>query len=277
MSSRTFLNSLTLSASFTAIAVAMLTFPQIASAQTQAGPNGPEGTGVEEITVTGTNIRGAAPIGSHVATIDQADMEAIAPVSVSGVLAAMPQLSTSGTAPQGENSYTFYAPNIHNIAASASSSTLTVVDGMRIPGGGSQWAEADPNIIPVAALQRVEVLADGASSVYGSDAVSGVVNFITRKSFDGLLVDGQVGFGNSYQTDNADILWGTHWDNGNVYAAASYTFGTNIPLASRAFASMGNYTPVGGSNQDSASCSPASIHPTAPTAGSGSNYFLCRP
>jgi iron complex outermembrane receptor protein len=277
MKTRSFLNALALSASGTAIAVAMLMSPQAASAQTQTGPNGPEGTGVEEITVTGTNIRGAAPIGSHVATIDQQDMEAIAPVSVTGVLASMPQLSTSGTAPQGENSYTFYAPNIHNIAASASNSTLTVLDGMRIPGGGSQWAESDPNIIPVAALQRVEVLADGASSVYGSDAVSGVVNFITRKSFDGLQIDGQVGFGNSYQTDNADVIWGTHWDTGNVYAAASYTFGTNIPLASRAFASMGNFTPVGGSNQDSASCSPASIHPTAPVAGSGSSYFYAGP
>ena len=102
MKTRSFLNALALSASGTAIAVAMLMSPQAASAQTQTGPNGPEGTGVEEITVTGTNIRGAAPIGSHVATIDQQDMEAIAPVSVTGVLASMPQLSTSGTAPQGE-------------------------------------------------------------------------------------------------------------------------------------------------------------------------------
>ena len=148
---------------------------------------------------------------------------------------------------------------------------------MRIPGGGSQWAESDPNIIPVVALQRVEVLADGASSIYGSDAVAGVVNFITRKSFDGLQLDGQVGFADGYHTANTDVLWGTHWDNGNVYAAASYTFGSNLALADRPFISRGDYTALGGNNQQSVSCSPASIHPTAPVAGSGANYWYAGP
>jgi iron complex outermembrane receptor protein len=243
----------------------------------QAAVAQPAADAVESVTVTGTNIRGAAPVGSHVAVVGQQEIEALAPTSVSGVLASLPQLSTSGTAPQGENSYTFYSPNIHNLAASASNSTLVTVDGMRIPGGGSQWAQSDPNIIPVVALQRVEVLADGASSIYGSDAVSGVVNFITRKSFDGLQFDGQVGFGNGYQTDNVDVLWGTHWEGGNVYAAASYAFGTNITLADRPYLSRGDYTPVGGNNQNSVSCPVASIHPTSPVATAGNSYWFAGP
>ncbi len=265
------LNSLAYGASRTALVAALLMVSHAAMAQ-QVAPSD-----VESVTVTGTNIRGAATLGSHVATVGQQDIEAIAPTSVTGVLASLPQLSTSGTAAQGENSYTFYSPNIHNIAASASNSTLVVVDGMRIPGGGSQWAESDPNIIPVVALQRVEVLADGASSVYGSDAVSGVVNFITRKSFDGLQIDGQAGFGDGYQTDNADLLWGTHWENGNVYVAASYAFGSNIGAANRPYATMGDYTPVGGNNQQSTACPVASIHPTAPAAGAGNAYWYLGP
>src|SRR6185503_5252344 len=134
-----------------------------------------------------------------------------------------------------------------------------------------------PNIIPVVALQRVEVLADGASSIYGSDAVAGVVNFITRKSFDGLQVDGQVGFADGYHTANADLLWGTHWDSGSVYVATSYTFGSNLALTDRDFISRGDYTAFGGNNQRSASCSPASVHPTLPVAGSGANYFYAGP
>lgn len=247
------------------------------AAMAQDANTGGQAEAVESVTVTGTNIRGAAPVGSHVAQIGQAEIQTLAPVSVSQVLSSLPQLSNSGTAPQGENSYTFYSPNIHNLAASASNSTLVVVDGMRIPGGGSQWAESDPNIIPVVALQRVEVLADGASSIYGSDAVSGVVNFITRKSFDGLQFDAQAGFGDSYQTDNLDALWGTHWDSGNVYAAASWTYGTNVPASARPFASMGDYTSVGGNNQQSVSCSPASIHPTSPVAGAGGSYWYAGP
>jgi iron complex outermembrane receptor protein len=229
------------------------------------------------VTVTGTNIRGAAPVGSHVAVVGQQEIQALAPVSVSDVLASFPQLSNSGTAPQGENSYTFYSPNIHNLAGSASNATLVVVDGMRIPGGGSQWAEADPNIIPVVALQRVEVLADGASSIYGSDAVSGVVNFITRKSFDGLQLDAQAGFGKGYQTDNFDVLWGTHWENGNVYAAASYSYGSSLPGTDRPQYTRGDFTAVGGNNQNSVSCPVASIHPTSPAATTGSNYWFAGP
>ncbi|HEY4076332.1 MAG TPA: TonB-dependent receptor [Rhizomicrobium sp.] len=264
------LHKLSLGVSCAAMTAAISMVSQAAMAQQAEG-------GVESVTVTGTNIRGAAPVGSHVATVGQQEIEALAPTSVTGVLASLPQLSTSGTAAQGENSYTFYSPNIHNLAASASNSTLVVVDGMRIPGGGSQWAQSDPNIIPVVALQRVEVLADGASSVYGSDAVSGVVNFITRKSFDGLQLDGQVGFGNGYQTDNVDALWGTHWDSGNVYVAASYAFGTNITLADRPFASRGDYTALGGNNQQQTNCPVASIHPTLPTATSGNSYWFAGP
>src|SRR6185437_2931012 len=239
---------LLLGSSAAALVVALLTgaAPAVAQPVTAASPD------VEAVTVTGTNIRGAVTVGSHVATAGQAEIQALAPVSVSQILSSFPQLSNAGTAPQGENTYTFYSPNIHNLAGSASNSTLVVVDGMRIPGGGSQWAEADPNIIPVVALQRVEVLADGASSIYGSDAVAGVVNFITRRSFDGLQVDGQVGFADGYHTANAEMLWGTHWDSGSVYVATSYTFGSNLALTDRDFISRGDYTAFGGNNQRSA-------------------------
>jgi iron complex outermembrane receptor protein len=258
--------------------MAAVTFGSNAAMAQQAATTAATGDiGVESVTVTGTNIRGAAPVGSHVATVGQAEIQTLAPVSVSDVLASFPQLSNSGTAPQGENTYTFYSPNIHNLAGSASNATLVVVDGMRIPGGGPQWAEADPNIIPVVALQRVEVLADGASSIYGSDAVSGVVNFITRKSFDGLQFDAQAGFSDGHQTDNLDALWGTHWDSGNVYVAASRSYGSALALADRPQFTRGDYTSIGGNNQQSASCSPASIHPTGAAATTGNNYYFAGP
>ena len=182
--------------------------------------------------------------------------------------------------PQGENTYSFYSPNIHNLAASASNSTLVVVDGMRIPGGGSQSAEADPNIIPVVALQRVEVLADGASSIYGSDAVAGVVNFITRKSFDGLQVDGQVGFAPAATIPRMRTCCGERI---GIPAASMprpaipMRTGSNLALADRNFISRGDYTSIGGNNQQSASCSPASIYPTLPVAGAGAAFFYAGP
>src|SRR3546814_8000427 len=90
------------------------------------------------------------------------------------------------------------------------------MDGLRLPGGGTQFAQTDPNIIPVSAIQRVEVLADGASSVYGSDAVAGVVNFITRRTFDGFEANAQAGFADSYHNTTFNFIWGKKWDTGGV-------------------------------------------------------------
>ncbi len=67
-----------------------------------------------------------------------------------------------------------------------------LIDGHRGPTGGTNHTFLDPNIVPNIMLERVEVLAEGASSIYGSDAVAGVINFITRKRFDGIQAEGSV-------------------------------------------------------------------------------------
>ena len=67
-----------------------------------------------------------------------------------------------------------------------------LVDGHRLPPSGVTSSVVDPNNVPAVMLERVEVLAEGASSVYGSDAVAGVVNFITRRNYEGIELKGQV-------------------------------------------------------------------------------------
>ena len=102
------------------------------------------------------------------------------------LLNTVPGISTAnGAPPQGTSINSFYAPQIHQLGRL---DLQLHPDGGRwpAPAGAGGDTLADPNIIPTAAIERVEVLADGASSIYGSDAVSGVVNFITRKSYEGL-------------------------------------------------------------------------------------------
>ncbi|HYE44475.1 MAG TPA: TonB-dependent receptor [Caulobacter sp.] len=77
--------------------------------------------------------------------------------------------------------------------------TLVLVDGRRMPYGSPNDAAADLNQIPAALVERVEVLTGGASAVYGSDAISGVVNFIMKKDFEGVQLSGQYSF---YQHQN---------------------------------------------------------------------------
>ena len=132
--------------------------------------------------------------------------------------------------------FSYYSPQIHSLGGSASNSTFVIMDGLRLPGGGTQYSETDPNIIPSQALERVEVLADGASSVYGSDAVAGVVNFITRRNYEGLQLTCRPARRPTTTTYNADVLWGTRWASGSVIIAAqSYSIRAAWTTVDRGF------------------------------------------
>lgn len=201
----------------------------------------------EEVTVTGTSLRNVAPIGSSVISVDQEAIKAASPVSMQELLNQVPGMSTTGAPPQGTSINSFFTPQIHQLAGSISNSTLTVVNGLRLVGVGGDTLP-DPNIIPTAAIERVEVLAGGASSIYGSDAVSGVVNFILRKKYDGVEINLQAGAGDQYNNTQGSLLWGTSWDTGSVMFAAGYVFQSRLQANSRDFLIAGDYTPYGGTN-----------------------------
>ena len=214
---------------------------------------------VEEVTVTGTSIRGASPVGSNVITIDQEAIRISGAKNMEELLNTIPALSTANAPPQGVNNNSFFAPQIHQLAGSISNSTLATLDGMRFVGAGGDTL-ADPNIIPTAAIQRVEVLADGASAIYGSDAVSGVVNFITRKDYEGLEIGLEAGMADQYNATNGTLLWGTRWDKGSVMFAAGYLFQSELRGSARRLTSFGDFTPIGGTNYTSVyGCPAASI------------------
>ena len=115
-------------------------------------------------------------------------------------------------------------PNLRNLApeTGSSSSTLVLFDGHRIAGVGVTQIAVDPDIIPPIAIERVEVVTDGGSATYGADAVGGVINFITRKRFDGLKVDARYGFADDYYQVDASGIVGKDWGSGSVYAAYNY-------------------------------------------------------
>jgi iron complex outermembrane receptor protein len=178
---------------------------------------------VESVTVTGTSIRGTAPVGSSVTTVTQADIKATGATSVTGILASVPQLMGMGQVDGGTTGQGAQQALIHQLGQSASTSTLTLIDGHRAPTSGTNHSFVDPNMIPINMLERVEVLADGVSAVYGSDAVAGVVNFITRRHFDGVEMTGNAGFADSKQDLNLGFLAGSTWDTGSALFAYSFT------------------------------------------------------
>lgn len=235
-----------------------------------AAEDGDASADAKEIVVTGSSLKGVAPVGSNLTTVSRADLEDTGAQTVQQVLKSVP--SVVGLQSAGQGGYGSFdgagtnAPTIHGLGASASNSTLILINGHRLPVSGVNHVLADPNIIAPLALERVEVLADGASSVYGSDAVAGVINFITRRNVNGFEATVQKGFGENYGTLNAGALWGKTWDTGSFLVSYNFSDRDNLAAADRDYA-RANQTARGGRNFTPNRCSPASI-----TAG-GVTYY----
>jgi iron complex outermembrane receptor protein len=214
------------------------------------------------ITATGTSIRGAAPVGANLITVDRQAIQETGAQTMQQILASVPALTQFGSAAQGgfgsaDASGTF-APTIHGLGASASNGTLVLVDGNRLPLSGVNHTLSDPNIISPLMIERVEVLPDGASSTYGSDAVAGVINLITRTDFKGFEVSGQGGYANGYNTQTAGFLWGDTWDKTRVMVSYDYQRLSALSNADRDF-TRANQTAHGGGNFANYDCSPAAV------------------
>ena len=220
---------------------------------------------LDAIVVTGTNIRGVSPVGSNLVTVDRVQIDQTGAQTVQQILRTVPSVTGSGSTPQGGNAgNSFYAPTIHGIGSSSSNATLVLVDGHRISPGSQQQQLTDPNMIPPIALERVEVLAEGASSTYGSDAVAGVVNFITRKNFQGFEATAQSGWGADYKTASAGALWGTRWDAGSLMLAYNWSDRSSLAYSARDYLDR-NHTSQGGTNFSNFFCAPAAVQPAGST------------
>jgi len=206
----------------------------------QASPeNAQQAAMPEDIVVTGTSIRGAAPVGANLISVGRDAIEDTGVQTVQQLLKTVPSVAGLGSVGQGgfgsADASGTNAPSIHGLGASASNSTLILIDGHRFPLSGVNHSLGDPNIIPPNAIERVEVLPDGASSVYGSDAVAGVINFITRRRFKGVEASGQTGFADHYHTYQAGLVAGTTWEGGSVTAAYNFSKRDALRVRDREF------------------------------------------
>ena len=145
---------------------------------------------VEEVVVTGSRIATSEFEGAQpVLVIDQEDIQKTGEMTISDVLRETP-INTYGSFYERSGSSAGSQSTLA-LRGLGSSRTLVLIDGKRLPGSPKLGGDsANLNLIPTAAIERVEILADGASAVYGSDAIGGVVNVITKKGFDGMNFSG---------------------------------------------------------------------------------------
>lgn len=204
--------------------------PGLAAAQEGSAQNALTEISMDEIVVTGTILRGAPPVGSNVVSVGQEQIASTGATTSNELLASVPQVSNLfNTVPNSRlsiasNQIQVVRPNLRNLApeTSSSASTLVLFDGHRIAPVGVTQNAIDPDLIPTIAIERVEVVTDGGSATYGSDAVGGVINFITRKRFDGVKVTARYGFANDYQQVDAGAIFGKDWGSGSLFAAYNY-------------------------------------------------------
>lgn len=146
-----------------------------------------EAAELERVTVTGSRIsrldlEGALPV----TVIDRESIELSGEVSVADLLRGTSFNSGGSFRPQsGSSAQSFAGLSLRNLGEGR---TLILIDGRRAPVAPNVGSAQDLNAIPLAAVERIEILSDGASAIYGSDAIGGVVNIITRKDFTGAEV-----------------------------------------------------------------------------------------
>ncbi len=180
----------------------------------------------DRVVVTGSRLRGVEePVGSPVFDIGRDDIETANVTTIDKLIQQTPQIldlgvSEASRAQNGGSGNIVYGTGV-NLRGLGPYSTLVLVDGHRAVSNGRS---IDPSFLPSLGLERIEVLADGASAVYGSDAVAGVVNLIPRRYVDGGQVYGRYGIGDSYDEKQLGASWGTIWNSGQIHLAYEYGF-----------------------------------------------------
>jgi iron complex outermembrane receptor protein len=223
----------------TTSALAILTATgAIAQTTSPAAAPAKSGTDVGEIVVTGTQIRGVAPVGAPVITVGRQEIVDSGLHTTADILHDIPQVTLlgAGQATLGANqnaNLNTNRDNAINIRGLGPQATLTLLDGRRTPLGGSSGNLYDPSSIPTIAISSIDVVADGASAIYGSDAVAGVANIVLRKNFDGLEAEADYGTAAGYNTWKAGAIAGHRWDTGSIMLAFEYDYSGFLSGAKR--------------------------------------------
>jgi iron complex outermembrane receptor protein len=177
----------------------------------------------EIVLVTGTRIRGVAPDSSPLSIYDRADIERTGVGSVGQFLRTLPEnfanvdpgTSLGSNNNSGQNFTEGSSIDLHGVGPGA---TLVLVNGHRIAPSGLNGSLVDVSMLPLSAIERVEILSDGASALYGADAIAGVVNFILRRDFEG--AETSLRYGASADGGGREVgasqLFGGSWSSGGA-------------------------------------------------------------
>jgi outer membrane receptor protein involved in Fe transport len=225
-----------------ALIVSALT-PGALAAQDSVTDDAASGEPEADIVVTGSRIARDPNIGAPapIISVTAEELQRAGTADVVDTLRDIPALSTS-TSTEGSIDGVFsqaVGQSILNLRGLGSNRTLTLVNGRRHVSGVAGAQAVDVNSIPTALIERVEVLTGGASSIYGADAVTGVVNFVLKDDYEGLQANLQTGIsseGDAWRI-NGDLTWGTNFADGrgNITISGEYARNDELLFGDRSF------------------------------------------
>jgi outer membrane receptor protein involved in Fe transport len=203
---------------------------------------------LEEVTVTGTYISGTTPVGTPLIEYSREAIEESGAATLGEFARQIPENFSGADAltsvlghaipsvfdQSGNNEFGGAAFNLNGIGPGA---TLTLLNGQRLAPAGGDGAFVDVSMIPLSAVERIEILPDGASAIYGSDAIAGVVNIITRKQFQGAETSvsyGEAPDGGAAEETVSQLL-GRSWSTGNVMMTYEYAGDSGLDASQRDF------------------------------------------
>ncbi len=256
---------------------------QVAQAQmAQAGPE----TVPEQVLITGSLIHGTAAVGVPVTNLGTQDFTQTGNVTIGDLFRTVPEANVApgpGAVNSGGHQERETRVNIRGLDQTGPR-TLLMVDGVRFPPQADGICAIDPSIIPALALDRVDILADGASATYGSDAIAGVINVILKRGFDGAttLLHAQMPTDGGGTQLQASQLYGRTWAGGDITLTYEWTNENEIKgtvhsnyTADYTPWGLDNRIPIGASIPGTVSTAKPKVNNGAGANGVGTNCSNC--
>jgi iron complex outermembrane recepter protein len=233
-----------------------------AYAQDQAKPG--DETPASDIVVTGSRVRGVAPVGSALIAIGRDEITESGRVTLDRALKEIPQVFDLGVSEnsrgQSGGAGNIVYGNSINLRGIGANATLILIDGHRVVNNSRS---TDPSVLPTLGVDRVDVIADGASAIYGSDAIAGVVNLIPRRSLDGAEGFARTGVSGDgkYNEIALGAAFGKKFERGQFMVAFEHVEKSSLNGADRSFFTS-NQVPFGGNDSSVTRCAPGTIKAT---------------
>jgi iron complex outermembrane receptor protein len=234
---------------------------------------------LEEVVVTGSRIptrTGQGPQAVQVYTRAQIDLSG--QTTAAAFLNTLPSVSVIS----GESTNTPFGGTTVQLRGLPFGTTLVLINGRRLQTSGTQAGTDffDLNNIPAESIDRIEVVAEGSSAIYGSDAIAGVVNIILRKNLDGFETSFKYGSANGFDESNTMVSWGKTADRGAFSIVGSYQSRSELQASQRPLTASQDYTPYGGPNKNYPMCNPGNVYSSdgvTPLPGLGTATYAAVP